>query len=368
MCFILHNPVVNHIAITTHIHNIQRKLTMKNYLTQIANFAVTYKCNSRCQNCNIWQTEPKNELSLSEIREFFESNRELFRYVKSIQLTGGEPYLRDDLPEIANTVVENIPGCMVWIPTNGMMPDLVKNQTAKMLSEGVKLGVTVSIDGIAAVNDKIRGVEGSYKLARRTLSHLSVVKKAQPRLDLSVGMTLTPENFKEAPIIQRIAYNRDADFSFRPVNISDFYYMNEEAGQIDPVELEKVLRMIVFNAVNHKGRLGALTQLHYINGVQSYLDGNRELPCTACTSSFFLNPSGDVYPCLLMESKLGNIRDDPFSSIWTSSRAREARDTISKLQCPTCWVECEAYREIKQDKTGLLKTLIRSYVNPNGVV
>lgn len=109
---------------------------MNIYPTQIGNFAVTYRCNSKCQNCNLWQKKPENELTLSEIDEFFSVNRGIFKDVKSIQLTGGEPFLRSDLPEIAGIVSKNIPGCMVWIPTNGLDPELVKNQTVLMLSDG----------------------------------------------------------------------------------------------------------------------------------------------------------------------------------------------------------------------------------------
>lgn len=338
---------------------------MKNYPTQIANFAVTYRCNSRCQNCNIWQKEPEDELTLTEIIKFFTVNRDLLKGVKSIQLTGGEPFLRDDLPQIAATITKTIPRCMIWIPTNGLDPDRVKDHVLKMVNDGVKLGVSVSLDGIASINDNIRGVTGSYKLARKTLSSLSTIKKAQPRLNLSVGLTLTPENLREAPIIQRIAYNNGADFSFRPVNRSDFYYNNVQSESLDPDTLASVLKSIAYNAVTNKGRIKSLTTLRYIQGVYQYLSKGRVLPCTAGSNSFFLDPTGNIYPCLVMDHKLGNIREEPFESIWESEKAMEARDLVTNLKCPTCWLECEAYREINMDKIGLTKTLFRSLLNSN---
>lgn len=82
---------------------------MNNYPTQIANFAVTYRCNSRCQNCNIWQKEPEDELTLTEIIKFFTVNQDLLKKVKSVQLTGGEPFLRDDLPQIATSITKISP-------------------------------------------------------------------------------------------------------------------------------------------------------------------------------------------------------------------------------------------------------------------
>ena len=111
---------------------------MKNYPTQIANFAITYRCNSRCQNCNIWHKEPENELTLTEIIKFFTVNRDFLKKVASVQLTGGEPFLREDLPQIAATITKNIPGCMIWIPTNGLDPERIKDQVLKLLNGGCK--------------------------------------------------------------------------------------------------------------------------------------------------------------------------------------------------------------------------------------
>jgi len=70
--------------------------------SMIANLAITYRCDSRCTTCNIWkiQNHQKDELTLGEIDSFFKENREFLKDVESIQITGGEPYLREDLTEI----------------------------------------------------------------------------------------------------------------------------------------------------------------------------------------------------------------------------------------------------------------------------
>lgn len=341
---------------------------MKNYPTQIANFAVTYRCSSKCQNCDIWQKTSEDELTLDEIAQFFTTNKDNFRNVKSMQLTGGEPFLRDDLPDIANIVTKIIPECMIWIPSNGLDPELVTKQCQQMLFDGVNLGVSVSIDGISKMHDKIRGINGSYKLARKTLSNLISIKKSQPLFHVSVGFTLTPENIKEAPIVQRIAYNNGVDFSFRPVNRSNFYYGNQQDSTLDSESVASVLQSIAFNSVNHKGHLGALTMIQYIKGAKKYLTEGRTLPCTAGSNSFFLDPQGNIYPCLVMDEKLGNIREESFESIWESEKANQIRKNIRTLQCPTCWIECEVYREIIKNKVELGKTLIQSILDVDGIV
>ncbi len=318
---------------------------------QIANFAVTYRCDGRCTTCNIWKSPPGDELTLDEIRGFFKENRALFREVGSIQLTGGEPFLRDDLPEIIEAIDECIDGCTFWVPTNGLSPELIRMSTERSLAKlrTGRLGISVSIDGLEETHERQRGVEGSHRLAHETLRKLSDLKKTKPRMMLSVGMTLVPMNLKEAPIVQREAYGRGADFSLRPLNFSDIYYKNDPFGtEYDAETLYRTLRSVARNTLDRHGVLRSLTKLRYLAGVQEYIttEGRRTTPCHACTESFFLDPIGDVYPCIVMNSRLGNIRDEPFQEIWDSEKAKETRTRVSELDCPRCWVECEAYREI----------------------
>jgi len=84
------------------------------------NFSITSACNSRCQTCNVWREFKKNpnitksDLSLKEIEKIFKT------FPKSIiwlSLSGGEPFLRDDLVLICKKAVENIPSlCLISIP------------------------------------------------------------------------------------------------------------------------------------------------------------------------------------------------------------------------------------------------------------
>jgi hypothetical protein len=62
-----------------------------------------------------------------------------------------------------------------------------------------------------------------------------------------------------------------------------------------------------------------------------------------------------------MNSRLGNIREEPFQEIWASEKAEETRTRVSELDCPRCWVECEAYREIGRtmpEKLGMFLTAV----------
>lgn len=331
----------------------------------IANFAVTYKCNSRCSICSIWKTADPTagELTLDEIREFFTSESEFLSGVKSVQLTGGEPFLRPDLIYIAESIWRNIPGAFIWIATNGTLPDFVVRETEAMLSMPGRggLGVTVSIDGIGETHDSQRGVDGAYEKTLRTLAGLSELRSQNHNMNLSVGMTLTPLNQREITSVMRVAEAHGADYSIRPVNVSELYYRNEPvAGLWDMEAVRGGLKAIEEMYIRRRGVIGASSVISYLMRIPQYIStGTREIPCTAGTSSFFLDPNGRVYPCLFMDRKMGDIREAPLKKSWGSVDAEAVRREIREGHCPRCWVECEAMREIRRDKIGLGAAALR---------
>ena len=332
---------------------------MAQYLTAISNYAVTSRCNGRCTTCNIWKTEPTEAPSLEEITEFFIENRDYLKKLEFIQLTGGEPFLRDDLPEIAKVVQEVAPKCMIWFPTNGLLPEKIYDTVLQMIASNwnQRIGVTVSLDGEGEIHDIQRGIDGSYKKAIQTIKLLGKIKKDNP-LTLSTGFTLTKDNYKHAPVIQKISYRYGADFSFRPINISEHYYQNlGENGNLTE-EMFPFLDALAYTLKKEKGVLKNLTNLAYIQGAKEYINDKRTLSCSAAEESVFIDTYGDVYPCIVMNHKLGNIHDNSLKDILSSPSAHEAREIISRLGCPTCWLECEVYRDIKKDWGRLLKAIL----------
>jgi len=78
----------------------------------------------------------------------------------------------------------------------------------------------------------------------------------------------------------------------------------------------------------------------------SYGKYKQMIPCFSGFHSFTLSPEGDVFPCLVFNAKIGNIREEDFQQIWKSQRARETRKKIAKGNCPGCWLDCEIARSI----------------------
>ena len=85
-------------------------------------FCLTFWCNYRCQTCNIWKMKPRDELTLDEIRRFFQKSGKFLW----VDLTGGEVTLRKDFIDICHAVIDGNPDLLLLhFPTNGYLTDKV---------------------------------------------------------------------------------------------------------------------------------------------------------------------------------------------------------------------------------------------------
>jgi MoaA/NifB/PqqE/SkfB family radical SAM enzyme len=303
------------------------------------------------------------ELTIGEIREFFEGERDFLSNVKTIQLTGGEPYLRGDIVDIAEAVWAGIPRAFIWVATNGLLPDVIQRQTGRMLDKSEKggVGVTVSLDGLEHVHDEQRGVEGAYSRAFETLCRLSKLREEYPAMRLSAGMTVTPHNQHQIKKALMTASYIGADFTLRPINVSETYYRNRKvAGEWETATLAAGLKAVARQSAKSRGPIKAAPVISYLDKVSGYIaTGRTSIPCSAATSSFYMNPVGDIYPCLFIGERLGNIRQESIERIWSSPSCKSMRERIKSRRCPSCLVECETMRDIRNDKIGLIAAAVK---------
>jgi len=153
-----------------------------------ANIALTYLCNSRCRHCSIWKiykycpSKVREELTFEEIKAMFEKSRYLSK-LKSIMLTGGEPFLRKDFVEICGFFVSKYPQAGICIPTNAVDPNLVVKKLEELMHNynpnPRNIYISISLDGIGRTHDEIRGVTGNYQ---NVLRLIQLVKERLPAI------------------------------------------------------------------------------------------------------------------------------------------------------------------------------------------
>lgn len=146
-------------------------------LTQWTHF-VTSVCNAKCAHCFYPINQKKNELTLDEIDLLAKS----LPPIRLLLISGGEPFLRQDLPEIIRIYFERCRFFSASIPTNGYSPDMACRAVEKIcgVSPDLSLGVTVSIDGFREFHDRMRGVPGSTIVRSRRSRRCSDLPGAFP--------------------------------------------------------------------------------------------------------------------------------------------------------------------------------------------
>ena len=312
-------------------------------------FGLTYWCNYKCQTCNIWKMKPRDELSLDEIRRFFErSNR--FSWV---DLTGGEISLRKDLVDIAQALIDNCRSLlMLHYPTNGYLTEQIVGYTreiAKMRPR--KLVITVSTDGDEATNDEIRGIAGGYARQIETFRKLREI----PSVDVVFGMTLSAANVDHFPAAFAAAKREVPDLEYKDFHVNivteSHHLHNHDLAlrqQVAPADLARAadayaeLRGLGISPVNYLEKT-------YLSNVRRFLEtGRTPMRCHALRSSCFIDSWGNVFPCTTYGKKVGSLRDFDYDlgRLWRSAAAKELQRQIWDYDCPQCWTPCEAYQTI----------------------
>jgi MoaA/NifB/PqqE/SkfB family radical SAM enzyme len=311
------------------------------------NIAVTYWCNARCMNCRIWEkyrTDPapaREELSVNEIRRLIESP--FMSHLQGVSLTGGEPTLRDDLPEIASVVVDHAPETILATSTNGLNPSRIEGIVGKILNyEPRRFSISVSLDGTRKTHDRLRGTVGAYD------SVLDTVKRLQ-EFDIRIGLhfTISRENWADLPEIHRLSLQLGIGFLANFAHESPFFYSNTPVSGIPTEDLDEIQRLVEKTVQDRQA--GETLAVRLLDPYPFFLASmtrhqrqqSRLLPCYSGTHSLFLDPHGSVYPCPILDRPMGNIRQEDFSSLWMSIPATETRRFIAAERCH-CWVACDA--------------------------
>jgi len=316
------------------------------------NFAISYLCNSRCLICNIWKIKPKNELTLDEIKKFAEKNN----YFKWIELTGGEPFLRSDIVEIARTFKENSKDLfLLTIPTNSLVNhNLVENKIRQILDLKIpKVAITISLDGYKELEDKLRGVTGNYEKAIDLYKRLKQLQKSYKNIYVVFGYTISALNKGEfmktfeavKHDIPEITYN---DFHINLAQISDYYensnlqistYGKDVAEEIKSILEKRIKTLSPFDIIEER----------FLKGLVYFAEtGKMPMPSRSLEASIFLDSYGNVFPSIMWSKRIGNIRETDYdiSPILKSNDAEEVYKTIKEGKEPLQWTACEGYQSI----------------------
>lgn len=311
---------------------------------------VTSTCNAKCAHCFYPINQKNNELTLEEIEKLART----MPPIRLLLISGGEPFLRRDLPEIIETYFKHTQFFNVSIPTNGYSPEVVVRQTEKMCSYSpdLSVGISVSIDGFMEFHDRMRAVPGLYDRCLATLEALLELQKRLPNLTVGVTTVFMKDNQVELEAFLDFIYER-----YRPNHHGLGLIRGNPLG--DP-NLKLDLDINLYERLSQKidERYPTENVLHGWRGVRTRIrrevnrrrfeyiariarGGAFEQSCLAGEREFVMTEIGDVYGCELIATKLGNVRDAgfDFATIRNGAAAEGFVRDREERQCK-CTHEC----------------------------
>ena len=178
---------------TSLTHVLKNIYFLKNEPLSIVHF-LTNRCNARCSFCFIDFDDPKTfkgELSLNEI-EILTKN--LGKSLLNVNFTGGEPFARKDIIDIAKLYIKNTTIQSIYVTTNGSLPDRILNfaQEINKFDKNIEINFQISIDDIPEKHDKVRKIENLFENC--ILSYRALKDLKNPKINPSVSITVTHEN------------------------------------------------------------------------------------------------------------------------------------------------------------------------------
>ncbi len=309
---------------------------------------LTERCNLGCRHCyQGWQSSV--EMSLPEIKQAVGEVSDMIKdwsdtyeiaFSPSMNITGGEPFLRHDLFNILQEMKKE--GFEIYLLTNGT---LVNPKRARTLADLGVSGVQVSMEGPEHIHDAIRGA-GSYAASTAGVKHL-VDAGLAVTLNVTVS-NLNAEHVKEVVTlgshagVQRIGLSRLVPFGRGRALLSemlDSKQLRELYESLFSLELEGI-EIVTGDPVAAQIRIRAGE-----DAGATAVSG-----CAAGVSGLTIQPNGNVTPCRRLPLSLGNVRTDSVREIWAASPVLEAlRDRQSYPgKCGACarWARCRGCRAI----------------------
>jgi len=313
---------------------------------------VNLRCNTKCAMCNIWELKSPQALSLEHFEKIFSDP--VYARIEYVILAGGEPTLRNDLPEIVELIHKHMPRLKkLMIPSNVISRPSIQKQYPRIArycgDHGIRLTFGVSLDGVGETHDKIRGVKGAFEKVMENIQLMKQMQKETP-FNMSIDPTIFSMNVHEMQKLKELAERLDMPITFQVSAVADDYYHNagiEEVLKIND-EGRKTLVDFLKRRVAESSLFDALAC--YYTDVVEHHEGapTRALPCPFADQGLLLNPDGSLQYCH-NSGPIGNALEKSSSELYYAPENVIYRDTVRKDTCPTCRMSCLFFVSLRKE-------------------
>ncbi|GAB4151285.1 MAG: hypothetical protein Fur0037_20040 [Planctomycetota bacterium] len=298
---------------------------------------VTRICNAHCPFCFYLEdktlSKENGDLTIDEIRGISESLGNLLW----LAFSGGEVFLRKDMPEIARMFYARNRPSIMFMPTNGLLPDRIHATTEEILRDCPNTAITVkmSLDGVGEKHDRIRATKNNFEKLLQTYERLAPLLDRYPNFDLGVNTVFSAGNQHDMDEI--IDFVRTLDrITTHTISLARGDIKQPAHKDVDMDLYSRAVKrlereMIAGEAPIYRfrgGRIKAaqdLIQRDVIHAVAT--TGEWQIPCYAGKLNVTVTHDGKLYPCEVFSEDflIADLRKDGFDipKALATDRARE---------------------------------------------
>jgi len=326
--------------------NRRRETTAPRFLTYI----VTFTCNAKCIMCDSWKKPSPDDLKIEEIERIF---REL-PTMDGVRLTGGEPFVRKDLVDIAHLAQTHLKPLFLHVTTNGFLTDRIV-KFCEERDKSIPLEMLISIDGLKEKHNYVRGKDNAWDSVMKTLHELAPRRK-ELGLRLGVNQTIVDadgvehykklrDHLKPLDVHNNVvmAYDASATYTLDTEIAPDQIGKFTTFGEFTDAHLEELISEIEKDLAGFPLR-ERIAKRYYLRGIRNRLlhDTNKPNPkCVALSAHMRVYPNGDVPVCQFNSKRVGSLRRQSFEEIWFGENEEMTKQRKWVHNCPGCWAECE---------------------------
>ncbi len=329
-------------------------------------YFVTRLCNAKCAHCFYWEDLNKthtNELKIDELERIANNIGKLLY----LRLSGGEPFIRQDLYDLVKVFVERCNPSYVGIPTNGFYTERIAGFAEKVEGLNTRVEIGISIDDLGEHHDKIRGSRHAFENAINTFRELKRIQaKTQ---NLCIGFITTAVKSNQTRLMELFEYLKALEPDSISCNIVRGDTKDKEEKEFNRHN-SKIFSDLCDeyneNRVNKsrdlftRMRQAKTAYAHEIR--QKMIETDRfQIPCVAGSKIVVLYAEGEVYPCEAIDFEIGNLRDYDLDmkKLLQSDRAISIQKKIINGNC-FCSHECFTTASITFSKKQLMKISSRA--------
>src|SRR5262245_2063111 len=329
-------------------------------------FNCTFVCDARCEMCHNWKHgDRKSDLTLDQLDRVM--NHRFWGAVENLNISGGEPTTRNDLPEMVELFSKRLPRLRkIGINTTGLTPHRAIPQLTRIVElcaeKQLLLSARVSLDGIGAIHNHVRIFKQGFDKACETITAMQKLAGTHSNFQFGIAATIFATNLDDARNILAWARARKLDIVFNMLRFTDAMLNNKdlEASIGFHQREEDFMRHFFLEQVQEESVLSgqAFLYLHYADMIANGY--RRTMPCPFRTQGLLLNPYGDLHYCENSQA-IGNVLTTPAEELYFKAENLAHRDRVKQTICPTCLSPCQVNVGAMKQFIPYAKFLARAY-------